>query len=42
MQFLPSLEILILFPRKSLLLKETVFHGGREGRLKVKIKISNL
>jgi len=38
MQFLHSIEISFLFSGKSVLLKETLFHGDREGRLKVKIK----
>ncbi len=38
MQFLLSIVISFLFSRKSVLLKETLFHGDREGRLKVKIE----
>jgi len=38
MQFLLSIVIPFLFSRKSVFLKETLFQGDREGRLKVKIK----
>jgi len=38
MQFLLILEIVLLFSRKMVLLKEKLFHGDWEGRLKVKIK----
>jgi len=38
MQFPLSLEIMLLLSRKMVLLKEKLFHGDWEGRLKVKIK----